>query len=138
MLKLSPAKLKFILLKCAYLLAAAVVVLAIMAHFRSDVRQNDDINAVENQDLRGGDETYVSIYEKMGTYHLDTHRGSFFAETADNAAALNAAGSSDETEDDIIVVDVEPQGDGSIAREAADDERMEQQTEMMRQAMYAA
>lgn len=91
-------------------MAIVVVAIVMAAHFSSDSRRDTSQPNNQTNDLRGGDDTYLSVYEKINISTQDTHRGSFY-EQAENS------------DDEVKVVDVEPYGDGSIAKEFAIEEQ---------------
>lgn len=81
------------------------------AHFSSDTPQTDEIKKPDNNILNNGDDTYLSIYDNISISTDDTHSGSFYENNPQK-----------DNKNDIIVVDVEPYDDGSIAKEAALDD----------------
>ena len=77
-------------------------------HFSSDSPHSTEAKK-SHIDLLSDNETYLSVYENINISNEDTHRGSFYPKQ-------------DSSENNIIVVDVEPYDDGSIAKEAALDD----------------
>ena len=77
-------------------------------HFSSDSPHSTEAKKY-HIDLLSDNETYLSVYENINISNEDTHRGSFYPKQ-------------DSSENNIIVVDVEPYDDGSIAKEAALDD----------------
>lgn len=126
MTKPSSQQLKLWLTKFLRLAAVVIVALVVVAHFRFDNPQNLTSYQIKN-DLRNGDDTYLSVYENITISDNDIHRGSF---------SENFYSTDTPTPNELVVVDVEPYGDGSIAREAALDEMQASQLQNEDNSLY--